>query len=309
MNPLGIFWRGMAMGAADVVPGVSGGTIALITGIYDRLIAALSAVNKTSVRLLLQGQWRQLWQHFDAGFLAVLFLGIVTAIITLANVIHFLLETHPLPLWSFFFGLVLASVIHLLQKELWPVTPVSLVLGGLGVIVALAIAFAPVAGFPPTYWGFTFAGALAICAMILPGISGSFILLIIGMYAPVIEALTTPAMGYLACFIVGCTVGLLSFSKLLHFLVGHYRAPTMALLTGFLAGSLVSLWPWQIPTVVVMDRHGEDRVVQSDPVLPSTFADQVSDPTILLCLVAMVFGIAVIASATVADKYSSAARP
>lgn len=293
-NHIGIYLRGMAMGAADIVPGVSGGTVALITGIYDRLLAALANVDLTLIRAVLRGQINDAWRHVDATFLLVLLLGIGTSILGLASGIHWLMETYPLPLWAFFFGLVLASTRTLWLAEGLEMTSKNIVAAVVGVAAALAVTSLPASAGSDSDIAFFFAGALAICAMILPGISGSFILLIIGMYSSVITALSGFELVRLGLFASGCVVGLLLFTKVLHWLIDHHRTPMMALLTGFLLGSLNALWPWQRTVATIVDRHGEERIVQSVPVLPTTFADSIGDPMLALCLVTMFAGIVLV---------------
>ncbi len=288
---LGVFVRGMAMGAADIVPGVSGGTIALITGIYDRLLAALAAVDTAWVKLLLTGRIRDAWEKVDATFLLVLLSGAVTSVLLLANVIDWAMATAPELLWSFFFGLVAASAVLLWRSELPQTRLADGALLLLGAVLAVAVALSPGGQFIPGLVGFLLAGAIAICAMILPGISGSFILLLLGMYPAVISALTTPRITELLVFATGCAVGLLSFSKLLHWLLDHQRRRIMALLTGFLLGSTTALWPWRRVVSTVIDRHGEPRPVQQLPVLPETYAAAGGDPQVLLCAMAVTAGL------------------
>jgi putative membrane protein len=291
---LGIYVRGIAMGAADIVPGVSGGTVALITGIYDRLLAALASVDVRLLRLVLQRRWHDAWYQVDGAFLVALLAGVLTAIVALANVIAWLLQQYPELLWSFFFGLVAASSVFLAYQELDRPRLVEGLALLLGCIAAVLIALAPAGGFLPGVMGFFLAGAIAICAMILPGISGSFILLLLGMYQPVISALTELRLIELLAFAVGCGLGLLLFSRLLHWLLERYRHSVMSLLTGFLAGSLVALWPWQHTVSTVLDRHGQMRPVQQVPIGPWRYAAEGGDPQILGCLIAAGVGVMII---------------
>jgi len=294
---VGVFIRGLAMGAADVVPGVSGGTIALITGIYDRLLSALAGANLPTLRLLLRGQFGAVWRQLDGAFLLSLLLGIATAVLTLAGLIHWLITHYPLPLWSFFFGLVLASAVFLLVEELPSCRPLEWSLVAVGAGLALTLGLAPAGQFITGSMGFFLAGALAICAMILPGISGSFILLLIGMYEPVIAAVNGRELPTLLIFVAGCSVGLLSFTHLLHWILERARRRLMALLAGFLFGSLIILWPWQEVLSVVMDRHGEPRPVQTSPVSPFWYAENIDDSQLLLCLVSAMVGLLLVALA------------
>ncbi|CAM5195571.1 DUF368 domain-containing protein [Alishewanella longhuensis] len=205
--------KGMAMGAADVVPGVSGGTLAFILGIYERLLNAISAVDLQAVKLLGQGRFKALWRHIDGTFLLCLLTGILCSIFSLASVISWLLEHRPVPVWAFFNGLILTALPVLLTAVNWSIRRAVLFL--LGAFFALGISMLAAVELQPANWMFFVAGAVAICAMILPGISGSFILLLLGMYAPVILAIRELQFGVLLLFAAGCIIGLLSFT---HFL-------------------------------------------------------------------------------------------
>ncbi len=239
-----LFAKGMAMGAADVVPGVSGGTVAFITGIYEELIDSLRSLEPAAARTLFQEGVAAFWQRINGSFLAVLFAGVITSILSLAKLVSHLLEHFPLLLWSFFFGLILASVLHMVrQQRAWGVGPLAGL--GVGLLFALGVALSPEATLPVTPATIFLSGMLAICAMILPGISGSFILLLLGMYAVVIEAIAAVDPGVLALFASGAVIGLVVFSHVLSWFLHRYRAVTLALLIGFLAGSLVMVWPWR----------------------------------------------------------------
>ena len=241
------------MGAADIVPGVSGGTIALITGVYERLINALSQIGIGLVPLLRQ-HWQQqglisaikaVWQRVDATFLVCLITGIATSFITLANGIKYLLDYQPLMIWSFFFGLVVATVFILLTEvKRWTVA--RALLFGVGVIAAVLISNAPLLSTTPSLPYLFFAGAIAICAMILPGISGSFILLLLGAYDAVLQAVHDWDFSVILTVVAGMATGLLVFTRLLKWLLSRYYQGTLALLTGFIAGSLVKIWPWRV---------------------------------------------------------------
>ncbi len=251
MRPAGIFFRGLAMGAADVVPGVSGGTVALITGIYERLIQSLSAFNLDACRYLLKGKVSEAWRHIDGNFLLVLFAGIATSLFSLAKIISSALEHHPHEVYSFFMGLILASSI-LLARDIRPWRMGSWFAMIVGVLLMLLVSelrpAEPDVG-PLLLFG---AGAIAICAMILPGISGSFLLLIMGVYPIVLGAIESLDFATLAVFAVGCAVGLLSFVRLLSWLLRHCRFVLMAFLVGVLLGSLKVLWPWQSEQALVL---------------------------------------------------------
>ena len=294
MSPLGIYIRGMLMGAADIVPGVSGGTMAFITGIYDRLLGAIRAADIECLRLVLGADIKGAWRHIDGNFLLALVLGIGTSVLSLAQLLSWLLETHPVPLWAFFFGLILASALMLLkQVERWNWQ--RLVPLALGTATALAIALSPTLAWGDGPVAIFFAGFLAICAMILPGISGSFILVLIGMYATVLAAVKNFDIALLLILACGAICGLLVFSRLLHWLLERFRQPTMALLTGFLFGSLAVVWPWKKVVHWIQDSQGLPKPAQQLPVSPGEF--QVysgQDPQLFLCMCLMVAGFVVV---------------
>jgi putative membrane protein len=277
---VGIFLRGLLMGAADVVPGVSGGTMAFITGIYGRLLAAISAADLALLRQFLRGDWRGAWTRVDGLFLTALLLGIATSILSLARVITHLLEAQPLPLWAFFFGLILASAFVLLRHvQGWTAARV----GGLlaGICTAAFIGLSPALSLPLALPSYFLAGFIAICAMILPGISGSFILVLLGMYAPVLAAIESLDFTRMALFAVGAGCGLLAFARLLRRLLTDFHATTLATLTGFLAGSLPVVWPWKML---------RDDGTSTYPVTPMEYAISVGDSRLLLCLGLVAFG-------------------
>jgi putative membrane protein len=292
---LGLYLRGVAMGAADLVPGVSGGTIALITGIYDRFIAAIASVGIDALRMVLSGRIKSAWAHVDGNFLLAVGGGILSSIALLASLLNWLILNYPLPLWSLFCGLILASAIHLFYESRldWAARDYALWLVGIG--VALIVGLMQATQLPVSQVSIFLAGAIAISAMLLPGISGSFLLLILGMYQPVITALVNLDVIILGVFALGCISGLLVFSRVLKVLLARAQRATMAILYGFLLGSVIMLWPWQRPIAVVVDRHGENRVVQSEPVLPQTYMESVGEPMLLLCLFAFALGLGVVA--------------
>lgn len=265
-----IFLKGMAMGAADLVPGVSGGTIAFISGIYDRLLAAISACTPDKLLWLLRGRWRELWQAIDGSFLFTLLAGILTSIASLARLISYLLDSHPQLIWSFFFGLILISVL-LVGRQIgrWRVWTLAALLAGGG--FAWLITVAVPLQLPATAPMFFFGAAIAICAMILPGISGSFILLLLGLYAAVLEAVKSFDIILLGCFVAGCLLGLLSFSRLLNWLLGKARNITLAFLTGLLIGSLNKVWPWKQTLEWRINSAGEQVPLVERNLLPEQF--------------------------------------
>ena len=279
----GVLLRGMLMGAADIVPGVSGGTVAFITGIYQRLLAALSGADLDAARDVLAGRWRRVWRRVDGAFLLTLVAGIVISVFSLARVIAYLLDTRPLLVWAFFFGLILASGLTLTRRVPAWSPPEALALA-LALLAAVGVGLAPAFSLPATPLGFFIAGFIAICAMILPGISGSFILLLLGMYPAVLRAIESLAWAPLGLFALGAGAGLLAFSRLLHALFERFHAPTLAALTGFLFGSLLLVWPWRLPRAAAGGRA----------VTPGAYADAVGDPGLALCLVSMAAGFAAV---------------
>ena len=232
------------MGAADIVPGVSGGTIAFITGIYFRLLEAINAVPQAFFHHLIRGQVRQFWVACDGTFLLCLLAGILGSIATLASVISHALATYPILIWSFFFGLIVASVWHV-GRQVRRYTLSLLLPFVAGTFFAwwvTTLSGSPLSPSVPVFFG---AGALAICAMILPGISGSFILVVLGMYVPVLDAIRSLDLGILGIFAVGCLVGLLSVARLITWAFHRYHDLVLALLTGFMVGALNKVWPWK----------------------------------------------------------------
>ncbi|MFT6463348.1 MAG: putative membrane protein [Halopseudomonas sp.] len=251
-----IFLKGMAMGAADVVPGVSGGTIAFISGIYDRLLAAISACTPAKLIWLLKGRFRETWQAIDGAFLFTLLAGILTSIASLARLISYLLDNHPELIWSFFFGLILVSVVLICKQiKRWNIWTVGVLV--LGAVFAYLITVAAPLQWPATPLMIFIAGSIAICAMILPGISGSFILLLLGLYAVVLGAVKDFNLSLISVFALGCIAGLLSFSRLLSWLLEQARNMTLAFLTGLLVGSLNKVWPWKEVISWRVDSQGE----------------------------------------------------
>ena len=253
--------KGTAMGAADVVPGVSGGTIAFISGIYEELLTAISHFNIQALKILKNEGGKATWKYIHGDFLVALFAGILVAVFSLAKLIKYLLDTHPVLLWSFFFGLVLASI-WLVGKQIKSKSVVTIILFIVGTITAYWITTLQATTSVDANWYLFISGAIAICAMILPGISGSFILLLLGSYHVVIEAIHDRELKLILIFGAGCVVGLLSFSRVLKWLFSRFKSATLAVLTGFLLGSLNKIWPWKVnvgsgPLVVHSDGREE----------------------------------------------------
>jgi putative membrane protein len=249
-------FKGVSMGAADVVPGVSGGTIAFITGIYQELIESLNNINLGAVKILFKDGIKPFWKHINGTFFVFLFGGIIVSVFSLSKIVLYLLENHGVLLWSFFFGLIIASV-WLIGKSIkkWDVGVIISLLMGTG--IAFYISTIQTVVHVDAHWYIVLSGAIAICAMILPGVSGSFILVLLGTYELVLGALKEKDFMILGLFAIGCVVGLMSFSRLLKFLFSRFKEITIALLTGFMIGSLYKVWPWK-------NEFGEAIVVHSD---------------------------------------------
>ena len=291
------------MGGADIIPGISGGTMALVLGIYERLVTAISHFDLTLLAHLRRKNWAAAAEHLDLRFLVALGSGILLGVASLAGLMHFLLEHHGLQTWSFLFGLILASAILVgIMVERW--TPACLLAAAAGAVFAFWLV-GQLPARPPDGYAYLFlCGAIAICAMILPGISGAFILVLMGMYFPIIGVLKELAKGHVdgeklamvAVFCLGCTVGLLSFSKALRWLLNRYEALTMAVMCGVLVGSLRKIWPFkhELTTEEVValglpaeqaEKLGKYRL--GDNYLPETLNGEVL-LTILLAVVGLV---------------------
>ncbi|MEJ2162468.1 MAG: DUF368 domain-containing protein [Robiginitalea sp.] len=247
-TPLQYVWvllKGMAMGAADVVPGVSGGTIAFISGIYEELINSINNIRPSLLQVLTREGVGAFWRQLNGGFLLALLTGIAISVITLAKGISWLLTHEPVLVWSFFFGLVLASVIYV-GKGVNRWTLSILLMAVLGAVLAYGIVSLPISQQEPSLPYLFLSGAMAVCAMILPGISGAFILVLLGSYKSVLDAVHERDLQLLLVVAAGAAVGLLSFARLLKWMFSRYKNATLALLTGFIIGSLPKIWPWKI---------------------------------------------------------------
>lgn len=258
------------MGAADVVPGVSGGTIAFITGIYEELINSLKSINGSAVKLLLQFKIADFWKAVNGNFLSALIFGIFISFLSLAKLIKYFLEEQPILIWSFFFGLIVASAIVIAKKITeWKLRTIIALF--IGVAIAYFVTVVTPAETPSSYWFLFLSGALAICAMILPGISGAFILLLLGKYEYILNAISSFKLDVIAVVGAGAVIGLLSFSNLLSWLLKKYHNMTIALLAGFMIGSLNKVWPWKQTVSTFIDRHGIEKPLLQENILPNTF--------------------------------------
>ena len=260
--------KGMGMGAADVVPGVSGGTIAFIVGIYDELINSIKSINASSLKMLLTGHIADFWKAINANFLCSIVLGIGISVFSLAKIITWLLVTHPILVWSFFFGLVLASTWFVskdISKWNWK-TILSFVAG---IVIAFYITVATPAETPDNLLFIFLCGCIAICAMILPGISGSFILVLLGKYFYIMEAVKTLNIPVMLVFICGAAIGITSFSRVLSFALSKFRDITIAILSGFMLGSLNKVWPWKETVETFTDSHGVVKPLVENNIFPN----------------------------------------
>lgn len=261
--------KGACMGAADVIPGVSGGTIAFIMGIYDEFVGSLASINGEAVRLLLKGQFKAFWKHINGSFLLSLVIGIGVSVVALAGLMQFLLKWYPIQTWAFFFGLIVASSIFILRGiSGWRWSDGLLLI--FGVLLGATICTLSPTQTPEALWFIFLSGALAICAMILPGVSGSFILLILGKYQFIMGCISDLVSGVdfgrnlliLGTFAVGAIIGILSFSRFLHWLLGRWQKETMLILAGFIIGSLVKVWPWNNKDAIVCSQFAGARPME-----------------------------------------------
>lgn len=288
------YLKGMAMGAADVVPGVSGGSIALIAGIYEKLLDSINAIDIEAFHLLRRGQIKTLWSKVNGTFLLALLLGIVTSILTLANLITYLIENHPIPVWSFFCGLIVISALIILRDiRKWNI----LAMAALPIGIAIAYWITGMApGSSDNNLFFIFgAGMIAICAMILPGISGSFLLLVMGKYEYILNALVERDIVTLGVFALGCAVGIMAASRAISWLLKHYPAITISLLSGFMLGSINKLWPWKKILSYRLSSSGEQEPFLTENVWPHHYMTITGEePYFLAAIFAFCFGIALV---------------
>ena len=256
--------KGACMGAADVIPGVSGGTIAFIMGIYDEFVGSLASINGEALKLLLKGRFSAFWKHINGSFLLSLVAGIGISIIALAGLMQMLLSDFPIQTWAFFFGLIVASSLFIIRGiSDWKLREGLLLV--FGILLGAVICTLSPTQTPDGLWFIFLSGALAICAMILPGISGSFILLILGKYEYVLGAISGLVAGVdpgrslliLGVFGLGAIIGILAFSRFLHWLLARWQKETMIVLAGFIIGSLVKIWPWSNAEAIVLSQFPE----------------------------------------------------
>ncbi len=268
--------KGICMGSADVIPGVSGGTIALITGIYEDLIAALRSLDVKMVRKIFHLDIKGALANVHIRFLLILFSGIIVAVLSLAQLMNYLLHHHPVPIWSLFFGLIVASILVVgKQVTNWLGKAGICFLAGI-LAAAVIVNLIPIKT-PETLWFIFLCGVVAICAMILPGISGAFILLILGKYEFITATLKNPFLVQniivILVFCLGCGVGLAGFSRVLNYLLEKFHNLTLAFLAGLITGSLMKIWPWKeiLETQVI---RGKAHVIWGRPIMPDSFGSE-----------------------------------
>lgn len=276
-----LFCKGVAMGMGDAVPGISGGTIAVISNIYDKLIYSIRAIDIEAARQLLNGRFREFWTHINGYFLLILALGMLTGLLLSANTVLYLLDTQFESLMAFFIGLVLASAVLLLsQFRLRSGSNIFVFL--LGMLAIFAIGTIEPGNSELSYFTVFLSGALAICAMILPGLSGAFILILLGVYDFMLSALMAFNYPYILAFTLGCIVGLLAFSRLLSWLLQHYHQLCYGFITGLLLGSISVLWPWQQAVTFHTDSAGQLHALQTVKLWPSNYSALTGDDPMLL---------------------------
>ncbi len=282
-SKLFIFITGCLMGAADIVPGVSGGTVAFISGIYQRLIDALKEINPKILLTIKNSGIAKAWQQIDGNFLLVLVSGILLSVFSLAHAVSYMLTNFPIVTWSFFFSLIFASSIHMIRK-IQSYNLVNILTLILGVITAYCLSVMLPLHLAATPMNVFLSGAIAICAMILPGISGSFILLLLGIYPEIIAAVKELDIALLAIMASGCIVGILTFSQILSWLLKRYHAITLSFLTGLMIGALTKVWPWK--------QHATDltsKVIKIQPNLSPWSYQQITGNSNQLYIVAAIF--------------------
>ncbi|MDR1553134.1 MAG: DUF368 domain-containing protein [Prevotellaceae bacterium] len=272
-NHILTFFKGIAMGAADVIPGVSGGTIAFITGIYERLINAIKSINIANIKLLFKGNFKEFWTNIDGAFIAVLLSGIAVSFVSLAKLMTFLIENYPIFIWSFFSGLIVASTIFVARDVKWNIKTLTTFV----IFTVIAFFITSPENSPlnssAEYWYIFLCGAIAICAMILPGISGSFILVLLGQYLFMMKSLAEFDFLIIGIFLCGAGIGIVMFSRVLSWLFKHFKMITLASLAGFMFGSLNKIWPWKETLSTFIDNHGIKQALSQKNILPSAYSE------------------------------------
>lgn len=280
--------KGMGMGVAELVPGVSGGTIAFVAGIYEEFISSINNINLKTFQILKKEGFKSFWEALNGNFLVALFLGMLISIVSFSSIIGWLLENEPILVWSFFFGLVFASVIFVAKSiEKW--TFITIIVAIIGVVAAYYITTLPPSSNSNSLPFLFLAGAIAICAMILPGISGSFILVLLGSYKTILDAVHDRDFKIVITVALGCLFGLLSFAKVLKWLFTNYKSLTLAALTGFILGSLNKIWPWK--KVLEVIKIGEKEIIIDENISPFAFQ---GDNQLTFAIISAIIGFSLI---------------
>ncbi|KZY63762.1 hypothetical protein A3742_04590 [Oleiphilus sp. HI0071] len=267
-----VYLRGMMMGAADIVPGVSGGTIAFVTGIYERLLEAISHFLPALLAFIRHRSTKRFLAEADIVFVSTLLFGILSSVFLFASLISFALEAHPIQIWSFFSGLIIASAILIgFEIKAWPAS--RFIMLGVGVVVAVLLGSSSLFSLPHTFTGAFLSGAIAICAMILPGISGSFLLLLIGTYSYIIGSIKNVDLAVLSVFALGCCLSLLFVARLISWMLERYKGMTLCFLLGLMLGSIDKVWPWKYTISYRLNSKGESVPLDQMSVLPSGYAE------------------------------------
>jgi putative membrane protein len=302
-----LFLKGIGMGVADVIPGVSGGTIAFISGIYEELVNSIKSINFTTLRLLFTGKIATFFKAINGLFLLSVFGGVAVSIFSLAQLMKWLLTNHPIPVWSFFFGLILASTVFVVRS-----TDRFRFMGWISFVAGILIAYwitsiTPV-NTPEALWFIFLSGAIGICAMILPGISGAFILLLLGKYLYLMTAVTEFNIPVIVVFVAGAATGLILFSNLLSWLLKNHHVVTIAMLAGFMIGSLNKVWPWKIVELSVKGSHGEIVPLTERNVLPYAYSTSTgNESAVVSAIVFFIVGILLlVVIETIGDKLKRA---
>ena len=295
--------KGLAIGTANVIPGVSGATLAIITGVFERMVNAIKSIDVTAVKLFFTGKFRKFGEHIDFAFLASLIFGVAAAIITLARLFEFMFEKYPVYIWAYFFGLILASVYYV-GKTVTKWNPVNIILLIAGAVFAAALTFFNPAVENSNMFYLFICGVISICSMILPGISGSFIMILLGNYTLIIKAINNLDLAVLVPFALGCGIGLLAFAHVLSWILKKYKNQTIATLTGFICGSLLVIWPWKKINYLtdalgaIIERKGEKVIKSYQAVMPDAFNAEV-----VIAILIMLVGVAsIVITETIANK-------
>ncbi|MEJ1239367.1 DUF368 domain-containing protein [Chryseolinea sp. T2] len=288
-----LFLKGLSMGAADVVPGVAGGTAAFLSGIYDELVRSLNEIDRDAVKLLLRGDGKAVWQKINGNFLTAVFAGIVTSYFSLARLMAYFLRTNPIIVLSFLFGFILLSAPLVLREKQWNLP----VIAGLvtGIVLAYVLTLLAPMNAPITWWFLFIVGILVVCATFIPGISGSLMLLLLGMYQYLITAFANVNLTAIAIFVSGCLVGLFGFSRILVWALEKHRETTTAMLAGLMLGALNKVWPWRQVFEFTTNSRGEQVPAHDKSILPWDYlAVTGRDPHVFQAILMMALGVFIV---------------